>query len=134
MRSCLGLRGCLYGNVMEPCICLYMCVCVCVCAIHIRSITDGYILLEYESRLGLPHGTFLNVIKYSGQDGTWAKLERGEISWNEFCQAFSEECANEVCIASFSISYKNVIVIQCSYCLASHIIFITISNMFSYIS
>ena len=48
---------------------------------------------EYESRLGLPQGTFLKVIKYDGQNSTWAKLERGEISWNEFCQGFTDECA-----------------------------------------
>jgi len=59
--------------------------------------------LEYESRFDLPHGTFLKMIKYNGQDGTWAKLERGEISWNEFCRSFSDEFAEVVCHVFFHL-------------------------------
>ncbi|KAK2163982.1 hypothetical protein LSH36_71g05101 [Paralvinella palmiformis] len=55
--------------------------------------SPGHLFTEYESRFDLPHGTFLKMIKYNGQDGTWAKLERGEISWNEFCRSFSDEFA-----------------------------------------
>ena len=53
-------------------------------------------ITDFESKLNLPTGTFLKVIKYDGQDGAWAKLERGEISWDNFSKALTQEVSNVV--------------------------------------
>jgi putative hydrolase of the HAD superfamily len=49
---------------------------------------------EYERRVGLPHRFISEVIVGSDDDGAWARLERGEVTLEEFAIAFEAECAN----------------------------------------
>jgi acyl-CoA dehydrogenase family protein 10 len=50
-------------------------------------------LMEYERQLGMPRGTIGKAVINSGNDGAWAKMERGEISVEEFGLKFSDECS-----------------------------------------
>jgi len=53
------------------------------------------LFVDYETKAGLPHGTFRQAIQ--GQAYTaWAKLEKGEISLEEFSRKFSDECSEIV--------------------------------------
>jgi len=46
----------------------------------------------YEDKLGLPRHTFAKVIAKKGFLGSFERLERGEITSNEFIKLFEEEC------------------------------------------
>lgn len=48
---------------------------------------------RYEDELGLEVGFIRTVVARSGDDGAWARHERGELGFEEFCDAFEEECA-----------------------------------------
>jgi len=48
---------------------------------------------EYERREGLPHRLLSEVVLAGGDDGSWSRLERGELSMAEFGPAFEAECA-----------------------------------------
>ena len=47
----------------------------------------------YERSAGLPHRFISEVIVDSGDDGAWARLERGALSLEEFGREFEKECA-----------------------------------------
>jgi putative hydrolase of the HAD superfamily len=47
----------------------------------------------YEARAGLPHRFLSEVVLAGGEDGAWARLERGELSMDEFTDEFAAECA-----------------------------------------
>jgi putative hydrolase of the HAD superfamily len=47
----------------------------------------------YESRNGLPHRFISEVVVNGGDHGAWSRLERGELSMDEFAEAFDAECA-----------------------------------------
>ena len=53
-------------------------------------------VLEFEERFRLPLGLILRSLEANGETGAWAKLERGEITEQEFLQPFSEECSRQV--------------------------------------
>jgi putative hydrolase of the HAD superfamily len=46
----------------------------------------------YEQRAGLPHRFISEVIVNSGDDGAWARLERGQLTLSEFGYEFEVEC------------------------------------------
>ena len=48
---------------------------------------------DYERELGLPVGFIRRVVAESGDHGAWARHERGELSFEEFIEAFQAECA-----------------------------------------
>lgn len=48
---------------------------------------------EYERELGLDVGFIRHVVAAEGDDGAWARHERGELSFDEFCEAFEAQCA-----------------------------------------
>ncbi|TMK66145.1 MAG: HAD family hydrolase [Actinobacteria bacterium] len=48
---------------------------------------------EYEARAGLPDRFVSEVIVAGEDDSAWSRLERGELSWAEFCERFEAECA-----------------------------------------
>jgi FMN phosphatase YigB (HAD superfamily) len=47
----------------------------------------------YERRKGLPHRFISEVVVNGGEHGAWSQLERGELSLDEFADAFDAECA-----------------------------------------
>jgi putative hydrolase of the HAD superfamily len=47
---------------------------------------------EYERARELPERFIRNVVAASSESGAWACLERGELSFVEFCAAFDAEC------------------------------------------
>jgi putative hydrolase of the HAD superfamily len=47
----------------------------------------------YERRNGLPHRFISEVVVNGGDRGAWSRLERGELSMDEFADAFDAECA-----------------------------------------
>jgi putative hydrolase of the HAD superfamily len=47
----------------------------------------------YEARVGLPHRFLSEVVLAGGEEGAWSRLERGELSMDEFADEFSAECA-----------------------------------------
>lgn len=47
----------------------------------------------YEGERSLPVGFIRTVVATSGEQGAWARHERGEVSFDEFCAAFEAECA-----------------------------------------
>ena len=49
------------------------------------------IFAAFEKRHGLPENFLNRLIVESGQEGPWARLERGEIALTEFFDAFDEE-------------------------------------------
>jgi epoxide hydrolase-like predicted phosphatase len=49
---------------------------------------------EYERRNGLPHRFISEVVVSGGDHGSWSRLERGELSLDEFAAAFETECAD----------------------------------------
>lgn len=49
---------------------------------------------EYETQLGLPVGFIRRVVAAGGEAGAWARLERNEITLDEFFLSFEEECAS----------------------------------------
>lgn len=48
---------------------------------------------DYERTHGLPERFIRNVVAASADHGAWARLERSELSFEEFCVAFAAECA-----------------------------------------
>ncbi len=46
----------------------------------------------YETRAGLPH-RFLSEVVLSGDENAWSRLERGELTMDEFADEFETECA-----------------------------------------
>jgi len=48
---------------------------------------------EYERRVGLPHRFISEVIVAGDDHSAWSRLERGELSLDEFAVAFEVECA-----------------------------------------
>ena len=47
---------------------------------------------EYEHELGLPVGFIRGVVAANGSSGAWARHERGEVSFEQFCRSFELEC------------------------------------------
>jgi putative hydrolase of the HAD superfamily len=47
----------------------------------------------YECEHGLPDRFLSEVVLADPEDGAWSRLERGELSFDEFCEAFDAECA-----------------------------------------
>jgi putative hydrolase of the HAD superfamily len=47
----------------------------------------------YEREHGLPHRFIRTVVAESADHGAWARFERSEIPFDEFCTAFGAECA-----------------------------------------
>jgi len=47
----------------------------------------------YERTAGLPPRFIREVVATSTDHGAWARLERGEVTFEEFCPAFEAECA-----------------------------------------
>ncbi|XP_033627558.1 acyl-CoA dehydrogenase family member 10-like [Asterias rubens] len=56
----------------------------------------GPIFKEYEAQRGLPEGLVVKVIRNAGETGSWNKLNRGEITNEQFYPAFSKECSQEL--------------------------------------
>ncbi|MBK5288289.1 MAG: HAD-IA family hydrolase [Acidimicrobiia bacterium] len=48
---------------------------------------------EYERTVGLPERFVRSVVAASAEDGAWARFERSDIDFAEFCRAFEAECA-----------------------------------------
>jgi putative hydrolase of the HAD superfamily len=51
------------------------------------------VFAAYERDHGLPDRFIRGVVAASADHGAWARLERSELSFDEFCVAFAEECA-----------------------------------------
>src|SRR5262249_26219836 len=49
-------------------------------------------IARYEADRGLAQGSVNSVIRASGDDGAWARLERGELSLETFLAPFEAEC------------------------------------------
>lgn len=47
---------------------------------------------DYEVAAGLPPRFIREVVAATGDTGAWARLERGECTFDEFCPAFEQEC------------------------------------------
>jgi putative hydrolase of the HAD superfamily len=47
----------------------------------------------YETRTGLPHRFLSEVVLAGGDDNAWSRLERGEVTMDEFADEFEAECA-----------------------------------------
>ncbi len=47
----------------------------------------------YERDRGLPHRFLSEVVLADPEHGAWSRLERGELNFDEFCDAFDAECA-----------------------------------------
>ena len=47
----------------------------------------------YEREHGLPHRFISEVVLADPEHGAWGRLERGELTLEEFCDAFDAECA-----------------------------------------
>ena len=50
-------------------------------------------IAAYERELGIPEGHVNRVVVGTGPEGAWSRLERGELSMEEFYRAFDAECA-----------------------------------------
>jgi putative hydrolase of the HAD superfamily len=48
---------------------------------------------EYEDELGVDVGFIRGVVARSGDEGAWARHERGEIGFNDFVRDFEAECS-----------------------------------------
>jgi putative hydrolase of the HAD superfamily len=49
---------------------------------------------RFERERGLPEGLVNRVVVETGQEGAWARLERGELTLPRFVAAFEAECSN----------------------------------------
>ncbi|XP_022085749.1 acyl-CoA dehydrogenase family member 10-like isoform X2 [Acanthaster planci] len=56
----------------------------------------GPIFKDFEVQKGLPADTILEVIRRTGQSGAWTRLNRGEITADEFDAEFSKECSQQL--------------------------------------
>ncbi|HTF35626.1 MAG TPA: HAD family phosphatase [Myxococcota bacterium] len=52
-----------------------------------------HVIAGYERERGIPAGFVNRVVVSSGPSGAWSRLERGELSLEEFHSAFDAECA-----------------------------------------
>ena len=52
------------------------------------------VFAAYERAHGLPDRFIRGVVAASADHGAWARLERSELAFDEFCVAFAEECAD----------------------------------------
>jgi putative hydrolase of the HAD superfamily len=50
-------------------------------------------IADYERSAGIPNGFVNRLVVASGAPGAWARLERGELSLDEFYPQFDRECA-----------------------------------------
>ena len=50
-------------------------------------------IADYERKIGLPENTINKVIGKAGDDGAFARLERGELTVDEFPEPFARDCA-----------------------------------------
>lgn len=57
-------------------------------------------IADYECASGIPAGTINRMIVGAGAEGSWARLERGELTAEEFFPIFDRECASAGCRAS----------------------------------
>jgi epoxide hydrolase-like predicted phosphatase len=48
---------------------------------------------EYERHHDLPHRFLSEIVLAGGDDGAWSKLERGQLTMEQFGEAFEAECA-----------------------------------------
>ena len=51
---------------------------------------------EYEKMSALPEGTIVRTIMSMGPDGAWARMERGEITPQQFSTVFRDEAEKQV--------------------------------------
>lgn len=51
------------------------------------------VFAAFEKKRGLPHNFLNRIIVENGEDGAWARLERGELTLEEFAVAFDREIA-----------------------------------------
>src|SRR4051812_45361901 len=51
------------------------------------------VFAAYEREHGLPDRFIRGVVAASADHGAWARLERSEVRFDEFCVAFAAECA-----------------------------------------
>ncbi len=51
------------------------------------------VIAEYEDEQAIATGTINRVVMTTGSGGAWAQYERAEISHEEFCDRFTDECA-----------------------------------------
>ncbi len=49
-------------------------------------------IADYERELGIPAGAVNRLVVATGPDGAWSRLERGELSLEEFLPRFDAEC------------------------------------------
>ena len=49
---------------------------------------------EYERTAGLPEHFIRTVVASSAENGAWARFERSELAFTEFCVEFESECAD----------------------------------------
>lgn len=87
----------------------FVCMCVCMFA----STSDLFVSLicsEYEKKNNVPPGTILRAFVEKGNDGAWAKMERGELPSNQLSSNLSAEIKSVV-----SVFTKGEIIIQCSH-------------------
>jgi putative hydrolase of the HAD superfamily len=49
-------------------------------------------IARYEREHGIPEGFLNSVVRDTGPTGAWSRMERGELSGAEFCDAFDLEC------------------------------------------
>jgi putative hydrolase of the HAD superfamily len=57
-------------------------------------------IADYERASGIPAGTINRIIVATGAAGAWARLERGELTTEEFFPVFDRECAAGGCTLS----------------------------------
>ena len=57
-------------------------------------------IADYERASGIAPGTINRIIVSAGAEGSWARLERGELTTEEFFPIFDRECAAAGCRAS----------------------------------
>lgn len=50
------------------------------------------VIARYERAHGLPAGAINRAVVAAGEQGPWARLERGEYTVEEFCEPFEAEC------------------------------------------
>ena len=50
--------------------------------------------LEWESKNSFQRGSIFSAVKNGGPEGAWARLERGELSLEEFYQPFAQEVSS----------------------------------------
>lgn len=63
-------------------------------------------MTEFEKKLGIPPRTIRDVSVGRGKDSAFLKLERGELTAEEFEVEFSKECSEKVHLGSFLLSIK----------------------------